>query len=210
MSILSLYERFAFAVLPCSLESARKEILAQSAAWGKPLAVDRAAARDVRPILDSPDGPPHPPAVRVAILLSEVTGPEGTKTLFVSSVADGYSSMIYTISGRIPGLHVAVEVSSLSRQYPRNALKVIAGQEAVRIVYSMRDTNSWEFFEKGGCLPFEEAEFYMARRKRDRLTPDIISEYLYRIGYGTLDAGFWTSSERAHLLCDAAFRLNRT
>lgn len=207
MTILSLYERFSFSIIPCSLSLAREAILAQSAAWGKPLAIDCATARDIRPIFSSPDGPAHPPAVRKAILLSEVVGPEGVKTLFVSSVADGYSSMVYTISGKLPGLHLEVQISRLSIDYPRNALTAIEGQEAVRVVYSMKDTSSWEFFERGRTLPFEQLEFYKARRKRDRLTPEIIERYISDLGYGTLDELFWTSNEPAHLICDASFRL---
>lgn len=207
MTILSLYERFSFSILSCSLGVAREAILAQSAAWGKPLAVDRATVRDVRPIFDSPDGPAHQPAVRKAILLSEVVGPEGVKTLFVSSVADGYSSMVYTISGNLPGLHLAVQISRLSIEYPRNALTAIKSQKAVRVIYSMKDASSWEFFERGRILPFEQIDFYKARRKRDRLTPDIIDRYISKLGYGTLDEVFWNSNEAAHLICDASFRL---
>jgi hypothetical protein len=207
MNILSLYERFSFSIIPCSLGVARTAILAQSAAWGKPLSVDRATVRDIRPIFNSPDGPAHPPAVRKAILLSEVVGPEGVKTLFVSSVADGYSSMVYTISGNIPGLHLSVQISRLSIEYPRNAMMAIKGQEDVRVVYSMRDGNSWEFFERGRALHIEQIEFYKARRKRDRLTPEIIDRYISNLGYGTLDEEFWTSNEPAHLICDASFRL---
>jgi hypothetical protein len=208
MSILSLYERFAFAVLSCPIGEAREVILAQSATWNRPLAIDRETARDVRPILNSPDGPAQLPALRKAILLSEVDGPDGQKTLFVSSVADGYSSMIYMVSKRVAGLHVAVQVSSLSCEYPRNALTAIAGEKEARVVYAMRDTNAWDFFEKGDPLPFEDLSYYRARQRRDRLTPEIISEYLARFGYGSLDKDFWISAESAHLLCEREFRLS--
>lgn len=208
MSILSVYERFAFAILPCPMAVAREVILAQSAAWNQPLAIDRATVRDVQPILNSPDGPARLPAMRKAILLSEVEGADGKMTLFVSSVADGYSSMIYMVSKHVPGLHLAVQVSSASLEYPRNALTAIAADREVRVVYAMRDTNAWDFFEKGEPLPFENLAFYQLRQKRDRLTPEIISEYLTRFGYGSLDKDFWISAEPAHLLCEQEFRLS--
>lgn len=208
MSILSIYDRFAFAILPCPMAMAREVILAQSAAWNQHLVIDRAAARDVRPILNSPDGPNQLPALRKAILLSEVEGPEGKRTLFVSSVADGYSSMIYMVSKQVPGHHLAVQVSSLSCEYPRNALTAIAANSEVRVVYAMRDINAWDFFEKGEPLEFENLSFYQARQKRDRLTPEIISEYLARFGYGSLDKDFWISAAPAHLLCEREFRLS--
>ena len=207
-SILSTYERFAFAILACPLSLARELILEQSAAWDQNLVVDRPAARDVRPILNSPDGPARLPALRKAILLSEVEGPDGKRTLFISSVPDGYSSMIYMVSKRVPGLHLAVQASNLSCEYPRNALMAIAGDQEVRAVYAMRDTKAWDFFEKGEPLPFEDLSFYGLRQKRDRLTSKIISEYLVRFGYGSLDKDFWISAEPAHLLCEREFRLS--
>lgn len=207
-SILATYERFAFAILACPASVAREVILEQSAAWNQNLVVDRATARDVRPILNSPDGPTHLPAVRKGILLSEVNGPDGRKTLFVSSVADGYSSMIYMVSKRVPGLHLSVQVSSLSCEYPRNAFAAIEANKEVRVVYAMRDTNAWDFFEKGEALPFEDLALYRSRQKRDRLTPEIISEYLARFGYGSLDKDFWISVAPAHLLCEREFRLS--
>lgn len=207
MSILSIYDRFAFAILPCPMMAAREIILAQSAAWNQHLVIDCPVTRDVRPILNSPDGPARLPALRKAILLSEVDGPEGKKTLFVSSVADGYSSMIYMVSRRLPDIHLAFQVSSLSCEYPRNAITAIAESREIRVVYAMRDTNAWEFFEKGDPLLFEDSTHYHSRRKRDRLTPDIISKYLANMGYGALGKDFWISTEPAHLLCEQEFRL---
>jgi hypothetical protein len=207
-NILSTYERFAFAILPCRLGVAREVILAQSAAWDQILVIDQVAFRDVRPILNSPDGPEHLPSLRKGILLSEVEGPNGPKTLFVSSVADGYSSMIYMMSTQVPGLHIAIEVSSLSCEYPRNAITAIAEGSAVRVVYAMRDSQAWDFFEKGDPLPFEDANLYRERQRRERLTPDIISQSLSRFGYGSLSDDFWISMAPAHLLCEREFRLS--
>ena len=207
MSILSIYDHFSFAILPCPMTVAREALLAQSAAWDRYLVVDCSALRDVRPVLNSPDGPAQLPSVRKGILLSEVEGPEGAKTLFVSSVADGYMSMIYMISKGVPGLHLVIQASSLSCKYPRNAITAIAEEETVRVVYAMRDTNTWEFIEKGAPLFFEDSGLYGARQKRDRLTPEIISKYLARFGYGSLDKDFWISAEPAQLLCEREFRL---
>jgi hypothetical protein len=62
--------------------------------------------------------------------------------------------------------------------------------------------------EKGEPLPFEDLALYRSRQKRDRLTPEIISEYLTRFGYGSLDGDFWISAEPTHLLCEREFRLS--
>lgn len=71
----------------------------------------------------------------------------------------------------------------------------------------MKDTSAWVFLEKGEPLCFERLDFYNARRKRDRLTPDILSDYLACLGYGSLDEDFWISAAPAYLLCDSEFRL---
>lgn len=206
-TVLSVFENFAFAVLPCSMALAREVILTQSAAWGRPLVVDRPATRDVRLILSSPDGPAYPPAIRTGILLSEVSGPQGLRTLFVSNVADGYSSMIYMVSRQVAGPHLSVQASSMSCVYPRNAFAMISSDREIRVVYAMRETDAWDFFEKGKPLSFERLDFYKNQRKKDRLTPDIISGYLANFGYGSLDQDFWISAAPAHLLCDSEFRL---
>jgi hypothetical protein len=206
--ILSRYERFAFAILSCSMAKAQEAIIAQSAVWERPLSIEVTAPRDVRCILDSPDGPLYPPAIKKAILLSEVDGVEGQKTLFVSSVADGYISMIHMVSKSVPKVHLAVQVSRLSCEYPRNSITAVSSDQVVRAVYAMRDTNGWDFFEKGEPLPFEEPDFYLARRKKDRLNPRIVSRCLIQEGYGSLDEDFWISSEAALLLCEPGFRLS--
>ncbi len=206
LSILSLYERYAFSILDCPLSRARKAILEQASAWKRPLVFERETVRDVRPILDSPDGPARPPELRKAILLSEVEGPNGKKTLFVSSVADGYSSMVYMVSSKVPGIHVSIQISRSSIQYPRNALTALQAEECVRVVYAMRDTNRWEFFQNGTPMPFEDVSLYSARLKRNRVTPEIISRYLLKIGYGSIDRSYWICDETATILYERDFR----
>jgi hypothetical protein len=71
----------------------------------------------------------------------------------------------------------------------------------------MRDSGAWVFFEKGDLLPFEDANYYRARRKKDRLTPEIISTYLKRIGYGSLRREFWVDQTAvAHVMATRNFR----
>jgi hypothetical protein len=208
-SILDVYERFAFSVLPCTLDVARHAVSEQLAAWGKEVKVDRASPRDVRLIFDSPQGPFHPPAIRVSVLLSEVVDGAGRRTLFVSSVADGYASMVMTLSSVIPGLHLSFSASRLTLQYPRNAISAVEQTKKVRAVYAMRDSSAWEFFDDGLPLPFEDVGLYTAKQKRERLTPQILSTYLARFGYGSLDRDFWISDAPAHLLCETSFVLGK-
>lgn len=206
MSILALFERFVFSVLPCRLELARAAVKKQGELWGKSFVFDEPKHRDVRLLYNSPDGPDRPPAINIGILLSEVDGVDGRKTLFVGSVADGYSSMIAGVSREISGTHLTFKVSRPDIRYPGCALSAIRDGKSVRTVYAMLD-NNWVFFEKGELLPFEQIDHYGARRKMDRLSVDIISSYVNRLGYGSLDLGFWIGSTApAHFLATTGFR----
>jgi hypothetical protein len=162
----------------------------------------------VRVIYESPDGPNQLPAIQIGILLSEVNGVDGKKTLFVSSVADGYSSMILSLSKAIPGRHISVNVSRLDLAYPANAINVVEAGKSVRSVQVMLDGDRWIFFQSGEPLSFEDVDRYRARRKKDRLTPQMISTCLDQIGYASLRREFWVDEAApAHLLASRAFRL---
>jgi len=118
--------------------------------------------------------------------------------------------MIISMSKTIPGTHLLFEISRPDLAYPRSAVRAVEAGESVRTVYAMRDSDAWVFFEKGDPLPFEETNLYHARRKKDRLTPEIIAMYLERIGYGSLRREFWIDEAApAHVLATEDFRLWR-
>ena len=78
----------------------------------------------------------------------------------------------------------------------------------MRVVYAMRDTNAWDFFEKGEPLPFEDLSYL-------RLAPKAgsphIEDYLRKFGALRLwivNKDFWISAKPAHLLCEREFRLS--
>lgn len=210
IDILAQFDRFAFSILPCGLELAHQAIRRQGDQWRKTFDLDESSCRDVRAIYESLDGPNQLPAIEIGILLSEVNGKDGKRTLFVSSVNDGYSSMVLSLSKAIPGTHLSVNVSRLDIRYPANAISVVEGGKSVRSIYVMLDGDRWVFFQKGEPHSFEDVDRYGARRKKDRLTPQIVSIYLNRIGYGSLRREFWIDEAApAHLLASRAFRLWR-
>jgi hypothetical protein len=210
IDILALFGRFAFSIVPCGLAELREAIRKQGEQWRKTFEFDELGCRDVRVIYESPDGPHQLPAIQIGILLSEVDGTDGRKTLFVSSVADGYSSMIMSISKTIPGTHLSVNVSRSDVAYPGNGISAVQAGKPIRTVYAMLDGDRWAFFQKGDPLPFEDVDRYRARRRRDRLTPEIISIYLERIGYGSLRREFWIDETApARVLATGPFRLWR-
>jgi hypothetical protein len=205
MSILALYERFSFGILSSSLAFSEEVIVRQLAAWGGGVVRRESTGRDVRRIYDAADGPRSLPPSRRAILLCCSPGPYGEKTLFVSSVADGYSSMINAVSMQLAGLHLSVEVSRLDIPFPRNALVAFVGGKVRRAVHAIRDSNAWDFYQIGEPLEFEDISHYRSSRKRLRLTLDIIASDLARYHYGTLDQDFWMSVESARIVYDRDF-----
>jgi hypothetical protein len=208
MSILGLYEYFSFGILSSSLSVVEDVVVNQLAIWGGGVVRRESTGRDVRRIYDAPDGPKKLPSLPRAILLSRSLGPYGEKTLFVSSVADGYSSMINAVSMQLAGLHLSVEVSRLDIPFPRNALVAFEGGKVRRAVHAMRDTNAWDFYQIGEPLEFEDTSHYRSSRKRLRLTPDIVASDLARYHYGALDQDFWMSAEPARIVYDCDFRFS--
>ena len=206
VSILSLYASFSFGILASRLSNVEEVVSTQLAAWGGREICRDTSTQNVRRVLDALDGPRNPPAVRRAMLLSRVDGPDGEKTLFVSSVADGYVSMISAVSAQLSGLHLAVEVSRLDSPFPKNAVLALQDGKVVRAVHAMKDTSGWVFYQTGEPLWFEDVSFYRETLKRSRVTPDIIASYLCRYGYGSLDLGFWTSSAAARIVYEGSFR----
>jgi hypothetical protein len=208
MNILDHFEDFRFSILPCDMQTARQGIRAQSAIWGRSINERDTVVRDIRPIYLSVDGPEHLPAIHVGILLSGVGQGKNAKTLFVSSVADGYASMVMMLSAKIPGIFVSIRVSKSDTPYPCNELSARSNGKWIRTARALLDSGGWEFFQEGDPLPFEDVSHYSARMKKKRVTPEIIEEYLTRYGYGTLDADYWlTAPARSMLLWDPGFRL---
>lgn len=205
--ILSKYDSFSFSLLDCSIVVAKNNIVGQMQKWGKRLCGVEATNLDVRAIYESPNGPANMPAIKVGVLISEINGPEGPKTLFVSSVADGYNSLVTMFSEIVSGLHYSFSISRNTTKYPRNALTAFKSGEVYRVVYSMREESGWKFFEKGSRLSFENAEQYAVKMKRDRLSSETISSYLKSLGYGSIAEDFWISDAPALLIREEGFVL---
>ena len=118
-------------------------------------------------------------------------------TVFVANVQDGLSSWIYVASSSLQKPVCSVKLSLHASEYPMNMFVVrnMAGEE--RVVYAMRDSSRWEFYESGPRLPFEDIEKYQRRRKRERLTAEMIIDYLRAMGVDIRNERFWETEESA-------------
>ncbi len=212
MTILEELRIFSFTIIPGEGERIADVIKEKGAQWGtREYEIDRPCQRDVRIITLSPNGLSQWSAIRRAILLSEVQSSEGPINLFVSSVRDGYRSMVVAISKAIPDEVVQFRMSYFPASVGTACfIKSFVAGKSQRSVYVTRDdiSDRWEFFEQGQPLKFEEPELYQARRKKDRLNLTIISSYLKKLGYVSLEREFWINAHAsARLLAHGQFRI---
>lgn len=54
--------------------------------------------------------------------------------------------------------------------------------ENVRVVHVLDDGDRWDFYSQGPVQPYERVECYEKRRKAERLTSDMVLEYLHAAG----------------------------
>ncbi len=59
----------------------------------------------------------------------------------------------------------------------------------------INDSGRWTWDEAGDIQPFERPELYEARRKKDRLTIEIVTEYAAALGLRPFDAEFYAPEE---------------
>ncbi|MDP9601783.1 UNVERIFIED_ORG: hypothetical protein J2W38_001569 [Variovorax paradoxus] len=87
------------------------------------------------------------------------------------------------------------EVRSTSPQAedPINSFEVDADGKPRRMVRAMKD-DRWDFFQEGSPFGFERTERYASRLVRDRLTRDMVLDYLEAWGAPVRDEAFWRTN----------------
>ncbi len=70
----------------------------------------------------------------------------------------------------------------------------------VRTIGASYDGYKWSFDLIGEVQPFEETERYLARRIRDRFTPDMLDRYLQALGISMFDEDFYLPDGTATLV----------
>jgi hypothetical protein len=79
------------------------------------------------------------------------------------------------------------------RDYRRIARSLGIGRE---------ENGRWLCCLDGPVQPFENPDYYLRRRIRDRLNREVITEYLQKLGYDITKNEFWTSDSQAWLIWD--------
>lgn len=111
----------------------------------------------------------------------------------MTNLQDGWNSLNGLVAREHGQFQIQVRSTTDATKYPQNYMEIWRNGRSSRVVYSMRDERGWQFFSSGHAEPFESEEFYERRLKKDRLSRDILIEYLAELGWNIDTPEFWHS-----------------
>ncbi len=117
--------------------------------------------------------------------------------VFVSNSADGWYTLINRMASQLQATCIRVATSLDAVDRPANSFRVYVAGRDIRYVRAMLDSDRWDFFEKGVVQPFEEISSYKKRRIKDRLTRQIVVDYLLKLDIDIRSDAFWGSDQPA-------------
>jgi len=121
-------------------------------------------------------------------------------TVFMGADWDGMGHSVFALSNDSPYTWVNIRIYD-DAVYPGSFFDYYANHRTiVRRVMACRDEEGWDFAQKGAVQPFENANYYIRRSKKDRLNREIITEYMETLGYMIAHDGFWRTDKPAYLL----------
>lgn len=88
------------------------------------------------------------------------------------------------------------EAAGHAIEWPIHEFEYYQHGESRRFVRAMND-DPWEFFERGERFDWEYADQYRRRRKKDRVTRQMLVDYARRFGVDLEDDSFWRSDHAA-------------
>lgn len=120
-------------------------------------------------------------------------------TVFIANLEDGWSTMINCISENIGSAQI-VKISTTTQEWdnPFNSFEVLEEGSPIRTVMAYKDGDAWKFFQRGMIQAYERVESYRHRRIRDRLTRNLVVDYLrcVNIGWDLGNSLFWKSNQK--------------
>jgi len=137
---------------------------------------------------------------KLALAFAPETSP--MHCVFVSRSSDGWHTLVNRLNSELKTRCISVGTTSDSADYPANSIRVYESGHDVRLVRAMLDGDRWDFFEKGIIQPFENPGNYKKRKIRDRLSREIVLEYLENIGLDVQAPAFWNAEGDALYICE--------
>ena len=120
-----------------------------------------------------------------------------TVSVLVTNVADGWNSLCHLLAKEHNQFQLQAISTKSGAVYPKHRIEIWNSGRSVRIVMAIRDSDNWEFFQRGEPLAFEEKELYENRAIRKRIDRAIIKRYFARIGWDLSGQTFWESNTEA-------------
>jgi len=115
----------------------------------------------------------------------------------VTNLSDGWNSLSYLLAKEHKAYQVQVISTRQGVEFPQNRIEIWNNGESRRTVMAMKDGEKWMFLEKGSVQEFEDEGNYKRRKKKDRLTRDILIRYLEDIGFSITLPAFWLAAGSA-------------
>lgn len=113
-------------------------------------------------------------------------------TIFLTNMSDGWITLMNFYSKRYNREIFYITLSDYNLMFPIYRFYRIHGTKK-RIVQLIKEEDGWSFFEEGEHLSFENMEIYKKRKIKDRLSNELIVEYLQKIGIDCVSKEFWRS-----------------
>ena len=117
-------------------------------------------------------------------------------TIFFCNLIDGWPLLTRALSRVFPQSFTHVRISNNYYVHPVSSLVYWVQGKEERCIQLLKD-DKWEFFQKGHILPFENPEYYLRQSIKDRLSKEIIIEYLLRLGWDVKNPNLWKSDNPA-------------
>lgn len=99
------------------------------------------------------------------------------KTFFVSNYQDGLSNLIHLTAKKANVDMFSITLSS-GIEYPMFRFMKYSPNKPKRYVHLLKDDKKWEFYQSGEALGYERLENYHKKRLSDRISNEMILEYL--------------------------------
>jgi hypothetical protein len=117
-------------------------------------------------------------------------------TVFRSSLSDGRYTLAWKLAkGGLDCYRFEIHNEALPGYF---FYRLSPYLESKRVVHYIDEGSRKVFYQDGDLLPFEKPEYYERKKKKDRMNPEIIVEYMSAMGWNILDENFWTSTKKAY------------
>lgn len=142
---------------------------------------------------------PEPPASSGHLTRHALWTPanRSSGSVFMIDLHDGWHGVALTVSEQTNTPAMIVCMTTPDDEYPSWSFSLYERGEMRRHVQAFLDSDAWKFHTHGDPMPFENLDYYRRRRIRDRLSREILAEYLLALGWDIGDDRFWSSEEPA-------------